>query len=250
MYKLLTFESWVTRNTWYTYAKKFVERVPYMLVDRSPCTDPFFDPFAFSSERRPLISGLCRARKNFNVGDVYIYVTRIDKSILKDLGIANIINSPTYFGVAALRIKKVYNSHEEASLAFTPRRYIVNPNLTPYPPNLAFNSCGSKASPEAAVDKDSCIIFDEKRRPRIPGESSVDQWKAHYNEYYIRQRNRSLRAAECEIVSLDDKEALKLDTHIAPILTNNDWDGMQLNVQGLNLTDDVGSRLVRKIAEN
>ena len=42
---LLTFESQVTRLAWSD--------------GRSPCQNPFFDPFADSAPRRPLISGLC-----------------------------------------------------------------------------------------------------------------------------------------------------------------------------------------------
>jgi hypothetical protein len=69
--KLLTFESWVTRATWYDYALAYPEMIPFPLIDRSPCQDPFFDPFAAPQDRRPVISGLCRGRamRNFRVGD-------------------------------------------------------------------------------------------------------------------------------------------------------------------------------------
>lgn len=250
MYKLLTFESWVTRQEWYRYAKLFSERVPFLLVDRSPCTDPYFDPFANTNDRRPVISGLCRARRNFNIGDIYIYVTRIDRRIFSNLSLESSDSAPKYYGVAALKIKKVYNSHDEASRSFSSRQYVANPKITPYPPNLAFKSCGSKTMPEAATEKDCCIIFDNNRRARIPGESSIDEWKSHYNEYYLRQRNRSLRAAECEVLKVNDREALKLEIHKAPLLTADNWGGVQLNVQGVNLTDSAGRSLVNLIANH
>src|SRR5689334_3199776 len=109
MTKLLTFESWVTRAEWYAYARANPERVPYLLVDRSPCHDPFFDHYAPSpQDRRPLISGLCRCLKNFQPGDRFLYVTKIDPKLGREFGIRIGSGRPHYFGVAALVVRRVW----------------------------------------------------------------------------------------------------------------------------------------------
>lgn len=246
MYKLLTFESWVTRKEWFQYAQKHPERIPYPLVDRSPCSDPFFDPFSSINDRRPLISGLCRGLRNFNIGDTYIYVTRVDRKIYKDLRLEDDGQGPLYFGVAALEISKLYSSHEEASAAYAPRQYVVNPSLTNYPPNLAFNPC-HKSWPEVATHHESCITFDKENKPLTPEEATLEQWQYHCNVYYIRQKIKKLRAAECRVKSLLGQEALKLDVHAAPIFSPLDWGGRRLNVQGLRLDENTGQKLIRSI---
>jgi hypothetical protein len=67
--KLLTCRTWVLRAGWYEYALANPDLVPFPLTDRSPCQDPFFDPFAEPEKRRPVISGLCRGIKVFHEGD-------------------------------------------------------------------------------------------------------------------------------------------------------------------------------------
>ncbi len=100
--KLLTCQTWVTEWNWFDYAQRYREQVPFLLVDRSPCTDPFFDPYASSEEeRRPIISGLCRCIKNFRQGDTYIYITRVNHKVCQALGIATENMTATYLGIAA-----------------------------------------------------------------------------------------------------------------------------------------------------
>jgi hypothetical protein len=85
--KVLTFESWVTENEWFRYAKSHPIEIPYLLTDRSQCQDPFFDLFAPSArDRRPMITGLCRCFKNFTVGDRYVYVTRLCPEAARERG--------------------------------------------------------------------------------------------------------------------------------------------------------------------
>jgi len=121
--KLLTFESWVTRATWYDCALAHPEVIPFPLIDRSPCQDPFFDPFAAPEDRRPVISGLCRGRamRNFGVGDCFIYITRIDPRIVQRFA-SGTVAGPHYFAVAALRVVRVWPSHQIAATDFTTRR--------------------------------------------------------------------------------------------------------------------------------
>jgi hypothetical protein len=147
--RLLTFETWVRNAAWYDYAVAHPETIPHLLIDRSPCQDPFFDPFAEPGHRRPVISGLCRGRamRNLHIGDRFIYIARIDQRLGPRLGI-EIGPGPHYFAVAALRVVHVWESHQEAAQAFSPRRYVSVPATTPYPPNLAFAS-----NPEAAGGK-------------------------------------------------------------------------------------------------
>jgi hypothetical protein len=71
--KLLTCDTWVKEWNWFDYAQRHPRPVPFLLVDRSPCPDPFLDPDASSEERRPIISGLCRGLKqHFQQGNIYI----------------------------------------------------------------------------------------------------------------------------------------------------------------------------------
>ena len=59
--KLISFESWVSTDKAFNYAKHHTNGVPFLLVDRSPCPDLFFDPFEVSDHDRVcVISGLCR----------------------------------------------------------------------------------------------------------------------------------------------------------------------------------------------
>src|SRR5436190_15504198 len=76
---------------------------------------------------------LCRCRKP-KEGGRFIYRTQIDPLVAKQLGIDQLPR--LYFVTAALRVEKVYESHEAASCHFNPRRYVTAPNFTPYPPNL------------------------------------------------------------------------------------------------------------------
>jgi hypothetical protein len=128
-----------------------------MLVDRSPCSEPFFDPF--SEVKRPLISGLCRGFKNFDVGSLFIYVTKVDPKVLEKIKLNYDVKRTQYFGVAALRIKKIHSNHEEASKAYSPSRYVAEPLITQYQPNLAYSR-----EPISAATINSCITGVEVKR--------------------------------------------------------------------------------------
>jgi hypothetical protein len=261
--KLLTCETWVTRKQWYEYAKAHPRCVPpeHLLVDRSPCQEPFLDPFAACPEERsPIISGLCRGLKRFQKGKRYLYVTRIDRRLYKELGIDASDNLPRYFGVA-LRVVKVFPSHEAAAGAFSPRRYVVAPRATPHPPNLV-----PTPRPDAATARASCIVFtpSEKMaawddaevvefggfdRPVTPADSTARLWRRHYEAYHQRMKDKRLRAAFCQIERTDSGEALELSPGVAPILTQDDWGGRQMERMGLFIDDAVADRLSKRIAE-
>jgi hypothetical protein len=109
--KVSTFESWVTKADWFSYATSNPDKVPYMLSDRSPCQDPFFDLFADSTlKRRPMITGLCRGLKNFEVGERYIYVTKLCREAAPSLDFSLY---SWYLGVASMVVVKVSPSHEK-----------------------------------------------------------------------------------------------------------------------------------------
>jgi hypothetical protein len=189
--KLLTFQTWVFRLGWYKYALAHPDLIPFPLTDRSPCQDPFFDPFEAPERRRPLISGLCRVLKNFEVGDRFIYIARVDPGVASRLELDAAANN--YFAVAALRVARVWESHREAATAFASRQYVALPTPTPYPPNLAFTR-----EPEAAAARVCCITFDERKKPpppRLPNKADDEMWMRHYLAYYLRQSNNRLRAA-------------------------------------------------------
>ncbi len=149
---MLTFESWVTKWEWYAYAREHRDFVPHFLIDRSLCEEPFFDAFAPSpAARQPVISGVCRVRKNFEIGEKFIYRTKIDARVAENL---HLPPTTRYLAVAAMMVREVVGSHDAASRFFQPRRYVVAPEITPYPPNLVH-----ALAPIAAVDRRACIVF-------------------------------------------------------------------------------------------
>src|SRR5271165_1348484 len=117
--KVLTFESWVTESKWFEYAKAHSTEIPFMLSDRSQCQDPFFDLFAINvRDRQPMITGLCRCLRNFNVGDRYVYVTHLCREAARELGL-NPKCGPWYLGVASMIVAEVESSHERAAGHFS-----------------------------------------------------------------------------------------------------------------------------------
>ena len=242
---LLTYQSWVTEWRWYDYARRHPHCVPNLLIDRALCEEPFLDAFAATpAERQPGISGVCRCRKP-KEGARFIYRTRIDPHVAEALGVPQL---QPYFVVAALRVEKVYESHEAASRHFTPRRYVAAPNPTPYPPNLVF-----APEPVATVRRESCIVFraipedsltidPEKRKPLLPSESSECNLRSTYQGYRARVSSRRLQAAICRIEIVNDREALALDPASAP----------RLSVEECKMWREVGNgrRLSEKSAED
>ncbi len=249
-FMLLTCDTWVTEWDWFDYALRHPRQVPFLLVDRSPCTDPFLDPYASSEERRPIISGLCRCLKNFQQGDIYIYITRMrDRRVCHALNIPTKDKTPYYLGIAALRVAKVHESHAEAAKTFTtfkPRRYVVAPDPTPYPPNLAHD-----LHMPAAVLRENCIVSLGPRTHYTPDHSTDACWRKQVKSYYLRQmtgicknvgtpkkkQKRQLSAAECRLVQVDGRDVLQLDPAHAPVLTPDDWGGIQMNVNGRKLQE-------------
>lgn len=257
--KLLTYESWVSHYSWYQYAAEHPELVPLLLVDRSPCSDPFLDPFAPSSgERRPLVSGLCRGLKNFRRGDTFVYVTKIDPRVARALGRAGQEES-IYFGVAALEVRKVHCNHEAAANTFTARRFVAAPTASPCPPNLVITD-----EPTAAVDRRACVVHSPSKKqalphdplvreygyncPVTPDRSSDALYMRAYSAYRQQVVHKRLRAAECRILCADGREALALDARRAPVLTRDAWGGLQPNTMGRHIPEEIAAALALQIA--
>jgi hypothetical protein len=244
--KLLTFESWVTRATWYDYALAHPEVIPFLLIDRSPCQDPFFDPFAAPADRRPMISGLCRGRamRNFRVGDCFIYITRVDPRIVRRFA-SDAVTGPRYFAVAVLRVVHVWPSHEVAAANFAPRRYVSVPERTPYPPNLAFAH-----HPEAAAASACSIVHDvdNRNRAHVPDDATDRMWRRQYSAYRTRQIRSQLPAAECRIETVHGRPSLQLRPARAPIVTPAWWGGAQMNVMGQWVPEKIAHRFRAAIA--
>jgi hypothetical protein len=240
--KLLTFESWVTRLAWYDYALAHPELIRFLLTDRSPCQDPFFDPFADPANRRPLISGLCRALKNFRPGDRLIYITRIDPRLAGRYG-RTPAEGPSYFAVAALDVVNVWQSHRLAAADFSPRQYVTMPAPAPYPPNLAF-----AGEPLAAAARNCAVVYDERGRAHLPGDTTDAMWRWQYQAYRARQRRRHLQAAECQIEQIDGRECLQLNPCAAPVVTPEWWGGERMNVMGRRISAESANRIRSAIA--
>ena len=248
--KLLTFQTWVFRVGWYRYALDHPDLVPFLLTDRSPCQDPFFDPFEAPERRRPLISGLCRVLKNFEVGDRFIYVAHVEPGVARRLELDT--EASNYFAVAALRVKRVWESHREAAAAFMSRRYVPSPAPTPHPPNLAF-----ARQPEAAAARGCCITFDESTKPpraHLPDTADEQMWRRHYLAYHVRQKDNSLRAAECDFETVDGSQCLQLQPAEAAVVTPDWWldqlpAGVErANVYGVDLSEERAQQFRTAIA--
>jgi hypothetical protein len=251
--KVLTFESWVTESEWFRYAKAHPTEIPKMLSDRSQCQDPFFDLFAPSArDRQPMITGLCRCFRNFNLGDRYVYVTRLCGEAALERGLGP-QGGPWYLGVASMIVMKVDSSHERAASHFSTRRYVAVPSETPYPPGLAHN-----AEPVAAASRDSCIVHTEfevcgsapKELALTPSQSTPDQWRKQYSDYHRRQVDKKLRAAFCKFEVIDGREALATRFENAPVMSRADWEDKTQNVTGRIIQNSTGKQLATRIAEH
>jgi hypothetical protein len=242
--RLLTFQTWVTEARWYDYAVGHPDMVPLLLIDRSPCQDPFFDPLAAPLQRRPVISGLCRGRamRNLNPGDRFLYITRIAPPVANQIGV-HAHQGHSYFSVAALRVVTVWQSHQEAAADFEPRRYVAKPTLTPYPPNLAF-----EPHPVAAADRECSVIHDENDKWHLADDSTDRMWTRQYLGYRTRQIRSQLRAAECAIEKEDGLDCLQLRPDSAPVITPDWWGGAQMNVTGKRIPEATAAPIRRAIA--
>lgn len=240
---ITTFESWVTRFEWYSYAARHRAAVPHVLVDRSQCTDPFPDQFSPTATARPLLSGLCRPRSSYRVGDRIMYLTRVNRRVLSELGRSPPTESGAlYFLVAALRIGVVHPTHRDAAMTFSPGRYAPNPNATPYPPNLAH-----AAYPGAALARGSCITHDmgaDPVRPHTPDTSTTGMHRSHY-EFY-RKRGQRLPVAECRF----ERGGRILDPQLAPILSAEWWRGRKMNQRGLRIDELTYNSLLRALRKS
>lgn len=225
---------------------------PFLLADRSPCTEPFFDPYADPADRRPLISGLCRGRKNFTCGERFVYVTPVHRVVLRQLACQYPHlafdardQSQHYFGVAALTVIRVWESHAAAAQDFVPRRYVVDPVCTPYPPNLAHGD-----PPGGAVSRESCVVY-TKNGPHTPRTSTPDDWREQIGAYHALavKGKQPLRVAECKIERVDGHEALRLNPQCAPLFTAANWGGSQMNVNGIWIDELWAKKLRSRIAQ-
>jgi len=243
--RVLTFESWATKAKWFEYARSHSTEIRFMLSDRSQCQDPFFDLFAPKvRDRQPMITGLCRCLRNFNVGDRYVYVTRLCREAARERGWIGTAGR-WYLGVASLIVASVEPSHGEAARRFSPRRYVAAPAVTPYPPGLAHS-----VEPDAAASRECCIVHPSKNVSLTPSQSKPDDWRKHYSEYHQRQVEKKLRAAFCRFEVIDGREALAASFEDAPVLTDSDWEDKTPQVMGRHVQDATAKRLAASIAEH
>ena len=223
--KILSFETWVSKLTWWKYAQRNPQFVPFPLSDRSPCQEPFFDPYAAPEQRTVVISGLCRLRKHFRIGERFLYVTRIDPKVARLLNLQEPPEKSLYFGVAALRVVDTARSHQEAAHRFFQRQYVPVPALTPYPPNLAH-----APTPVATAARECSIVSlecgDCSEVQRTPDDATDDEYQRHYRDYHVRQNRDDLGAAFCVVErTADGAECLALTPDAAPQFTSADFGG-------------------------
>jgi hypothetical protein len=183
-----------------------------------------------------------RGLKHFRLGDIYIYITKVDSSACRDLG----IQAASYLGIAALIAVKVHTSHVAAAATFTSRRYVVAPVLTPYPPNLAHNP-----QMPAAVFRESCIVSLKRDHSTVhynPDRSTDAQWRQQVKFYHWRQKKKQLHIAECRLHQMGSRDALRLNPAHVPVFTPADWGGKQVNVNGIELQATQADKFCHRIA--
>ena len=192
---VITFESWCTRAEWWAYAEQHADILPRKrrLVDRSPCMDPFFDPF--NEGLGGYISGLCRGIKNFHMGQRLLYLTRPapDISSLTRIG-------GKYFVVAHLQVEKIFESHEAAATCCKPGHYTDETRLTARPPNILASD-----DAEPCLPRDRCIVYEEtsakSQRPLTPTNATYEVYEESLKLYRVRRDLGNLKVARCKIVN-------------------------------------------------
>ena len=173
----------------------------------------------------------------------FVYITKIDSKVRQHLGIPARSIRSHYFGVVALTVEKVWDSHSAAAESFQPRRYVVSPIPSPYPPNLAHDR-----GPVAATAPESVIVYDYNRVAHIPTDCSPALYRSQYWAYHARQRDHALRVAECRVDLVEGLEALQPSPDRAPVFVPEDWGGEQINRSGNWIEETVGDELAHQIA--
>ncbi len=117
------------------------------------------------------------------------------------------------------------------------------PELTPSPPNLAFEH-----HPAAAAACECSVIHDEHDKWHLPDDATDRMWTRQYLAYRTRQVRGGLRAAECVIESEDGLACLQLHPARAPVITPGWWGGVQMNVMGQRIPEELARPIRQAIA--
>lgn len=258
MIKLLTCETWVSRNDFYAYTTANASKFPNLLIDRSMCQDPFLDQYQPVNKAKAIISGLCRGLSNkLSKNDTIKYVTKVPNLVLKKIygGQQKVLQQVStrndwYFGVAILRVDDIVDSHLLASNKYTtPRQFVHNPSVTPYPPNLAHNP-----TPVAAADISESVSYVGSCR-YIGSNSTCIDYNHNYHFYHRRQScmyKGGLKVAECVFVQrnafggTNPSNPRPLNPANAPLLNSSDWGNTKMNIQGIELNKQQASNIVSK----
>lgn len=157
--RLLTFETFARHRNWFAYWQKVRPWNGTLWLDRSPCSEPFFDPLHWGMPQHcPTIGGLCRPNLKLVSGDTRVYVAPVDPSILLEDLQPFVCRYPIASGaarlyavVAVLTLVKVYPTHGAAVADFLKREVheYVPGIAAPFPPNLLPPGATTHAVPAA-----------------------------------------------------------------------------------------------------
>jgi len=227
--KVITFESWATTERGFEYACRNPQHVPSLLVDRSPCSDPFFDPYAPDDSRRAVVSGLCRGFVPHE-GDEILYITRLSKEASAKR------NNARYLAVAHLLAEGRIKNHETALASFEPQHYVSREKLTSRPPNVI-----GPNHKDVAMPSRSCIIRPDAKTAILPDDPRAPhEYEPHITSYEERSKGtgfkligrskrprKPLAVAICRVLhlALDWKTAPPFDPNTLPhrINLNGIW---------------------------
>lgn len=209
--RLLTFETFARKKAWFTYWQNVKPWNETLWLDRSPCSEPFFDPLHVNTVNHyPTIGGICRPNLKLQVGDWRVYVAQIDPKIPpSDLApyvnpnrwpLSNNING-LYAVVAVLEIVHVYPSHLCAEKTFAkgrPEVLIPGQPAVTSPPNLLVSN-----RPDHTVPRGWCIAY-AGNKPYLPNNAGYDDaYAVNVREYYGRAMRQSFAVCKAHYISLE-----------------------------------------------
>lgn len=212
---LFTFETFARKAEWFDYWNSILdEQKPWggaLFIDRSPCSDPFFDPsHVGQASHRPTIGNLCRPGLRLDLGNVRLYGARIDEKIdRKKLepfvsGWPSSEGNGLYAIVALLEVVRSYPNHQEAArIAFAKdNEWIPGAGSSPWPPNLLPESDRSVDQYRNLVPRSWSISYGGKA-PSLPNQpNNAEIYRQNVRQYIQRAQQEPYAVCQAHFLNV------------------------------------------------